>query len=514
MGDSWLTKEQLKVLRRANEDEGFRLPIPTQVISDGEIFPPPQSKQQAMVEALLKERAGVLGKQHGLNRRQFLRTASGMAAAFLAMNDVYGKVFTVDQAEAADFEAAGARLAALRDQFIFDAHTHHVHDDYTWEGQLFLLQYSRGDQEAGLPSWTGELEGRELDLKYFKFPHYVKDIFFDSETDVTILSNSPSVVPEKQLLTEDQLVASRNYINGMARTKRVYAHGTIWPSNQPFLDDMDRQAEELKIDSWKGYTIGDPLGLVPEANFPWRLDDEKVTYPAYEKAMKYGIKNLCIHKGLLPVDWKSFDNWPYAAVDDVVKAAKDWPELNFIIYHSGFRAFMDVRQFAEEFEQSGKIPWVDDLAEIPKKHGLTNVYGEIGLSFASCVTTYPRVAAAMLGRLIQGMGADHVIWGTDSIWFGSPQWQIDAFRRLDMPMDLQEKFGFAPLGPADSEVKKAILGYNSARMYGLGLTADGRPVEAFEKDRLARLRNDYLAAGGMRDNIYWGWIHQQDRAPA
>ena len=352
MGDSWLTKEQLKVLRHANEDEGFRLPIPTQVISDGEIFPPPQSRQQAMVEALIKERAGVLGKPHGLNRRQFLRTASGMAAAFLAMNDVYGKVFTVDQAEAADFEAADARLAALRDQFIFDAHTHHVHDDYTWEGQLFLLQYSRGDQEAGLPSWTSELEGRELDLKYFKFPHYVKDIFFDSETDVTILSNSPSVVPEKQLLTEDQLVASRNYINGMARTKRVYAHGTIWPSNQPFLDDMDRQAEELKIDSWKGYTIGDPLGLVPEANFPWRLDDEKVTYPAYEKAMKYGIKNLCIHKGLLPVDWKSFENWRYAAVDDVVKAAKDWPELNFIIYHSGFRAFMDVREFAAEFEQT------------------------------------------------------------------------------------------------------------------------------------------------------------------
>ena len=321
-------------------------------------------------------------------------------------------------------------------------------------------------------------------------------------------------MPEKQLLTEDQLVASRNYINGMARTKRVYAHGTIWPSNQPFLDDMDRQAEELKIDSWKGYTIGDPLGLVPEANLPWRLDDEKVTYPAYEKAMKYGIKNLCIHKGLLPVDWQSFDNWPYAAVDDVVKAAKDWPELNFIIYHSGFRAFMDVRKFADDFEQSGKIPWVDDLAEIPKKHGLTNVYGEVGLSFASCITTYPRVAAAMLGRLIQGMGADHVIWGTDSIWFGSPQWQIDAFRRLEMPEDLQEKFGFAPLGSADSEVKKAILGYNSARMYGLGLTADGRPVEGFEQDHLAGLRNEYLAAGGMRDNIYWGWIHQQDRAPA
>ena len=39
----------------------------------------------------------------------------------------------------------------------------------------------------------------------------------------------------------------------------------------------------------------------------------------------------------------------------------------------------------------------------------------------------------MMGTLIKGLGHDHVFWGTDSVWYGSPQWQIEAFRRLEIP---------------------------------------------------------------------------------
>ena len=55
-----------------------------------------------------------------------------------------------------------------------------------------------------------------------------------------------------------------------------------------------------------------------------------------------------------------------------------------------------------------------------------------------------------------------MVWGTDSVLYGSPQWQIEALRRLEIPDDLQKKYGFAPLGPADGMVKNAIFGYNSA----------------------------------------------------
>jgi len=65
------------------------------------------------------------------------------------------------------------------------------------------------------------------------------------------------------------------------------------------------------------------------------------------------------------------------------------------------------------------------------------------------------------------LGADHVLWGTDYVWYGSPQWQIEAFRRIEIPKDLQKKFGFAPLGPADGKVKNTVFGQNAARLYHL-----------------------------------------------
>jgi hypothetical protein len=77
-----------------------RTPIPTQIVSNGEYLPPSQSATQNKVEARINELADLNGKHVGLSRRQFLHTSCGMAAAFLAMNDIYGNVFQVTPAEA------------------------------------------------------------------------------------------------------------------------------------------------------------------------------------------------------------------------------------------------------------------------------------------------------------------------------------------------------------------------------------------------------------------------------
>ena len=108
------------------------------------------------------------------------------------------------------------------------------------------------------------------------------------------------------------------------------------PLQPGWMDEVDRVIEVIRPTSWKGYTIGDPLS--PQTTkYPLRLDDEKLMYPFYEKAVKAGITNICIHKGLLPKDYETSipgGAWKYATVDDVPKAAKDWPQINFIIYHS------------------------------------------------------------------------------------------------------------------------------------------------------------------------------------
>ena len=94
-------------------ENGFRSPVPTQIVSNGEFNPLPQTPAQKQVEARIKELADTYGPKQGMDRRSFLRTASGMAAAFVAMNDVFGRVFDASEAEAADHEKArGARGVA------------------------------------------------------------------------------------------------------------------------------------------------------------------------------------------------------------------------------------------------------------------------------------------------------------------------------------------------------------------------------------------------------------------
>ncbi len=97
------------------------------------------------MEARIKELADRYGKQQGLSRREFLGTSCGMAAAFLAMNEVFGGIFGISEAEAADPARSAERAKALENQFIFDVQTHFVHDGYTQEG---ILAGSRNMQKS------------------------------------------------------------------------------------------------------------------------------------------------------------------------------------------------------------------------------------------------------------------------------------------------------------------------------------------------------------------------------
>ena len=146
---------------------------------------------------------------------------------------------------------------------------------------------------------------------------------------------------------------------------------------------------------------------------------------------------------------------------------------------------------------------VSDLADIPAKYGVSNVYADLGTCFAISAVSNPRFCAAMMGVLIKGLGQDHVFWGTDSVWYGSPQWQIEAFRRLEIPEDMQKRFKFAPLGPADGPVKTAIIGQNGAKHYKLEQHAD---IERLDKDGIGRIKEAYLRDGQDRTNLAYGYV--------
>jgi predicted TIM-barrel fold metal-dependent hydrolase len=494
----YLSDEEMRRTAPA-EVSAFPSPVPTQIVSNGEFTPLPQTPEQARVEARIKQLSDELGPRHGLNRRQFLASSAGMAAAFLAMNDVFGRVFDVSHAEAAEPGVAAERAGALAGQFIVDVQTHFVRDDFNQAGLLDLAKYAK-------QNWNPDVAGVN-DLARYKFENYVKEVFVDSDTKVALLSGAPFDDPTWDLLSNDQIAAARTAINRIASSRRLLGHAVFTPKKAGWMDQVDRAIAELKPDSWKGYTIGDPLFPSKAGSF-WRLDDEKLMYPFYEKAVKSGINTICIHKGLLPLDYeKSWPNvWEYATVNDLGKAAKDWPKLNFVIYHGALRAFLEPPDAAlAEFDQTGRIKWATDLAEIPAKYGVSNVYGEIGTAFANSAVANPRFAAAFVGTLVRGLGPEHVLWGTDSVWYGSPQWQIEAMRRLEIPDEMQKKHSFRPLGAANGAVKSAIFAGNAARLYNINQRA---ALGSITNDKIAAIKSEYFAMGGMRTNTRYGYVHR------
>lgn len=505
----FLSDDDLKRLRGA--ETLFPSPIPVQSVASDEFLPAPQTAKQREFESRVKALGARLAKRQGMSRRAFFRTAGGMAAAFVAMNQVHAKgaqpLYDASTAEAASPELAQARADALKGQFVMDMHTHFLRDDTRLEG------FVRSREAVGKAGWNPGLAGRPQTIEDLKFANYFKEIFLDSDTKLACISGSYSVDQRDSFLTNRMKFDARERVNREAGTQRMFSHAIFTPSWPAWLDKVDEENETLRPDSWKGYTIGDNTNK-HLSKFPFRLDDEKLMYPFYERLVKAvakyperpGLNNVCIHKGLFPpvIEQRFPHLLGYCHVGDVGKAAKDWPQLNFVIYHSAYRwggGPTTAQQAWAQVERTGRVEWVNDLAEIPSKYGVRNVYADLGQIFAQSTMADPRVCAFMMGALVQGLGADRVVWGTDAIWTGSPQWQIEALRRLEIPEAMQKRYGFAPLGAADGPVKRAILGENNARLYGYSAAKRA----ALAGDKVAYWKGLYDGHGGERSNLAYGY---------
>ena len=269
------------------------------------------------------------------------------------------------------------------------------------------------------------------------------------------------------------------------------------------MDEVDRAIATLKPDSCKGYTVGDNTHK-ELATYPWRMDDEKLVYPFYEKIAKAGYDIVCVHKGLYPPSVEQ--QFPQLTPMRRSTMSARRPRTGRRSASSSTTRPIagpaaGASRALRQFEKTGRVEWTSDLAEIPAKYGVSNVYGDLGQVFAKTAVVEPRLCAALMGMLIKGMGADHVVWGTDALWTGAPQWQIEGLRRLEIPEDMRKKHGFAELGPADGPVKQAIFGEQ------LGAHVPLRRQEGGMARRSLRpIKQDYERRGRDPSNLRYGYV--------
>ena len=408
------------------DPEGKRLPIKLDSTSNGEFMPIPLDSTNGRANQLAQRSASENARRRGVDRRAFMVSACGAASALLALNAANaasgrtGGFFELEQVAAVDPDVALDRLGGR--EFVFDVQGHFV-------GQHGLGQTGLGDAKQ-----------------------FIKDIFLDSDTDIMVLSFIPSR-REKELLTIQEADEVRRIIDEMEGTHRLLIHGRVNPNQKGDLEAMDELAEKWGVSAWKCYTQWGPDGR------GFFLHDEDTGLVMIEKARALGVKNICIHKGL-PFGRRSYK---HSLASDIGIVAKIFPDVNFLVYHSGFIAGQPEGPY-----DPNRGEGIDELIRSVEEHEIprnSNVYAELGSTWRYAMRD-PNTAAHIIGKLVKHIGEKNVLYGSDCIWYGSPQDQIQAFRTFQISDELQEKQGNPKMTPA---LRARIFGLNATRPYGINV---------------------------------------------
>jgi predicted TIM-barrel fold metal-dependent hydrolase len=495
--------------RKEQHESPVESPIAFNPGSNGEFCPRPDGPRERRALRMFRELVEEKHKRAGMTRREFADSACGMAAALFVINNIYGcsddeRNGTADVGGGAGRGSSGAggdsshsgsggststgsggRAGAsgggapaaiggsggsggpmdagfgVEDAMMEDPQRA---CEVLLDPQQFVLDIQTHTSTPLTGPWTT----RELPTTAADF---INTIFASSETSVAVLTGIPSVrdlgLPNVAARTQFQ-----ELVDQLAGPRLIH-HANLKPEmGASELEYMEEVMAAHAPTAWKVY---------PHSG-RWRLDSEEVGMPFVEKARALKLPLIAAHRGLA-------DNGDYSAPSspiDLVNAARQYPDVNFICYHSGYESNTDENH---AFDPNNANPrGVDRLIKAVLDNELEpnkNVYAELGTTWNSVMRS-PEQAAHVLGKLLRYVGEDRVVWGTDCVFHGSPQAQISALRTFQISDSMQQQFGYPALTP---ELKAKILGRNAAPLYGVDPVARRC---AIEEDAFAYLRKSYL----------------------
>ncbi len=441
-----------------DDDREIPLPLKLWPCSNGEFVPPTIDPVRA--EAMRRARRSVddYAVRLGWSRRRFLTSSCGMAAGLLALDACRsearrsaptsttwpgrsqptitgsGGTFAVPDVAATESELATSVLTPPAGDPIIDVQNH-------------LLDYELHPNAVEFTSFPQAGCGDPDRRACFSPQRWADLVFAQSATTMAVLSAIP-VVGEANPLSIEAMERGRRVAADLCGDGRVLIQGHAVPDVGRFeavVAAMEEVVAEHEISAWKVYTHA-PNG--------WFLDDHDPERPQLGERFlteveRLGVPVVAVHKGLAGGN-------AAASPADIGPAAARHPDIRFLVYHSGY----EVGTVENEFRPDGG--GVDRLIQSLQTAGVSagsNVYAELGSTWRIVMGDVDQ-AAHLLGKLMVAVGEDNLLWGTDSIWYGSPQDQIAAFQSFEISAEFQERFGYPAL---TAERKAKILGHNAVR---------------------------------------------------
>lgn len=334
----------------------------------------------------------------------------------------------------------------LNDMFVFDSVIHAY--DLSTEN----LREDRHDAELSRAQMMAATARHRIKLDYarrWSGDDLYELVFEQSPTDMAMAQT----VPIYDWFKDWFAPVKAQYEMAQKYPDRVLFCGGVDPVVEGLpvaLEYLEQQITEMGAVSIKLYN-----GHIDQS---WRCDDPKVAYPIYEKMLELGVDVVQFHKGV-PFGLQSVEN---LSPLDIQGAARDFPDMRFLIHHLA-------------------LPYFDETVNIASR--FPNVYLPLSGTFAH-YPVGPRRVMEQLGRLLMEVGVDKLFWGSEAALAGGPNQYLQLFPEMSMPEDLQENYGYPEFTDED---KRKILGLNFAKLMRVDVEA--------KKAELAARPTAYAAAG-------------------
>jgi hypothetical protein len=289
---------------------------------------------------------------------------------------------------------------------------------------------------------------------------YLHDLFLSSDTTVAMLSDVPNSGPADAPIPFADALGTLRAAGVLTEpgASRLLVQKIIAPNVGPLaacLDDMTEAAASGRVAAFKVYTAWSPTGR------GWSLLDPSIGLPVVQHAHDLGVKVLVAHKGLPLVNFDVAHNQP----DDIVAVSRLFPDMQFVVFQAGW---LPTRR--EGPRAAAAATGIDTFLAALDRHAVppdSNVWVDLGTLWRQ-VLPDPDQAAHVLGKLLSRVGARRVLWGTDAIWYGSPQPQIMALRAFQITSAYQEHYGYPAL---TDDLKRHIFGLNASALFSVDPTS-------------------------------------------